>query len=318
MSTSTGASRGGPADHLAGRPAGRPARRPHGGVHGGVHGGLPGDPESDARGARPRRGPRHRRALITGASSGIGAAFARALPAQTDLLLTGRDAAALEALAADLAAPGRHIETLVADLADDKGRSALIAAAEAFRPDLLINNAGLGAFGRVIDHAPEVERSLAEVNVVAPLVLTRALLPDMLARARAERRRAGVIVVASTAAFQPLPYLATYAATKAFDYFYARGLASELAGEPVDVLALCPGPTRTRFFVRAGSARALGGAQMTGAPEVAAAALRALGRQPVLTVGAGNRAYRALAKLLPHRLLAGPTRRALRRSVQRR
>ena len=157
---------------------------------------------------------------------------------------------------------------------------------------------------------------MVEVNVVAPTVITRALLPDMLKRARDDGQRAGLVVVASTAAFQPLPYLATYAATKAFDYFYAQGLASELEYEPIDVLTVCPGPTRTRFFERAGGGSELSGAQGSTPAEVARQALRALGRQDVVTVGTSNRAYRGIAKLLPERLLRGPTRRVLRSGLK--
>jgi short-subunit dehydrogenase len=257
-----------------------------------------------------------RSALITGASSGIGRALARALPPTADLLLTGRDAEALETLGGELGRAGRRVETLAADLTGDPGRARLIAAGEAFAPELLVNNAGLGAFGRVLDHAPETERALVELNVVAPTVLTRALLPGMLERARAERRRAGVILLASTAAFQPLPYLATYAATKAFDHFYALGLAREMAGEPLDVLSVCPGPTETAFFVRAGRNQGAFGPAVSTPEEVARQALAALGRQESVTVGAGNRAYRVLSRLAPEGLLRGPTRRALRRGVR--
>ena len=258
----------------------------------------------------------YQRAVITGASSGIGEAFARALPDATDLLLTGRSTTALKALTDELAQDGRHVERLVADLSEDKGRDKLIAASRSFAPDLLVNNAGLGAFGRAVDNEEITERAMVEVNVVAPTVVTRALLPDMLNRAREDGRRAGLVVVASTAAFQPLPYFATYAATKAFDYFYAQGLASELEYEPIDVLTVCPGPTRTRFFERAGGGPELSGAQASTAAEVAREALHALGRQDVVTVGASNRAYRGIAKLLPERLLRGPTRRVLRRSLK--
>jgi NAD(P)-dependent dehydrogenase (short-subunit alcohol dehydrogenase family) len=118
--------------------------------------------------------------------------------------------------------------------------------------DLVINNAGRGKLGRLLDHGLEEAGSTVELNVVTPLVLTRAFLPDMLARARAEGRRAGLIIVSSTAAFAPLPYFATYAASKAFDHVLAERLAEELSGEPVDVLALCPGATRTEFRRRAG------------------------------------------------------------------
>jgi len=194
----------------------------------------------------------HRCALITGATYGIGKAFAEALPVTTGLVLTGRTEEKLAALRESLAHDGRQVEIVPADLATEAGRDRVIAAAEAAEIDLLINNAGLGQFGAVVDNPLAAEREMTEVNVVAPVVLTRALLPGMASRADVSGRRAGIIVVSSVAAFQPLPFFATYAATKAFDLLFAEALAGELAEAPVDVLALCPGATRTEFFRRAG------------------------------------------------------------------
>jgi short-subunit dehydrogenase len=241
-----------------------------------------------------------RSALITGASSGIGAAFARLLPAATALLLTGRDGAALATLRGTLATPER-IETLVADLSVPADRARLIAAAEARHIDLLINNAGLGAFGPVIDNDPALELMMAEVNVVAPVVLTRALLPGMVARAQADGRRGGIIILSSVAGFAPMARLATYAATKAFDLHYAEALASELAGRPIDVLALCPGATRTAFQARSGLP---GGAPFEHSAErVAQDGLAALGHRTVHVVGGINRATAVSLRHLPRALI---------------
>ncbi|MBV8165351.1 MAG: SDR family NAD(P)-dependent oxidoreductase, partial [Alphaproteobacteria bacterium] len=159
---------------------------------------------------------RFRAALITGASSGIGAALAGLLPPPTKLLLSGRDAAALARVRDALPEPGR-VEIVVADLSRAEDRQRVIAAGDAAGVDLLVNNAGLGAFGRVVENDPAREAEMAEVNVVAPVVLTRALLPGMLDRARSRGTRAGVIIVSSVVGFGPMPRLATYAATKAFD-----------------------------------------------------------------------------------------------------
>ncbi len=161
-------------------------------------------------------------ALITGATSGIGKAFAEALPSDTGLLLTGRAEDRLAALAEALAGDGRRVETITADLGCAEGQSRVIAAAEAANIDLLINNAGLGQYGAFVDNPPEFERAMVEVNVVAPVVLTRALLPGMIARAAESGNRAGIIVVASVAGFHPVPYMSTYAATKAFDLLFAE------------------------------------------------------------------------------------------------
>ena len=261
----------------------------------------------------------HDLAVITGASSGIGEAFARALPASKGLLLTGRDGERLEALRGSLAAEGRRVETLVADLAGDAGRQSLIDAAEALQPDLLINNAGLGRYGRFLETPPEVEREMVEVNVTAPLVLTRALLPGMLERARASGHRAGLILVASTAAFMPLPYLSTYAATKAFDLSLAEGLAGELKKEPIDVLGLCPGATATQFFERSGMAQSSLPIDKADDPmTVARAALAALGRQTVLIVGRQNRGMTLLARHLPRDMVRRGTSSFMRRGLKAR
>ncbi len=253
---------------------------------------------------------RHRFALITGATSGIGEALAKTLPAETGLLLTGRDGERLAALEAELSHGKRQVETLVADLAEDAGREAVIAAAEALPLDLLVNNAGIGQVGRVLEIPAAREREMTEVNVVAPVVLTRALLPGMLTRARSERRRAGLILVASIMAFQPAPMMATYAASKAFDLHYAEALAAELAGQPIDVLALCPGGTRTRFGARAGIQA--GRSDGWDSPErVAREALAALGQRSVHVVGGRNRLVTSVPRFLPRRTVAALYRRAL-------
>ncbi|HET6522341.1 MAG TPA: SDR family NAD(P)-dependent oxidoreductase [Geminicoccaceae bacterium] len=241
-------------------------------------------------------------ALITGATSGIGAAFARVLPADTDLLLVARNEEKLGASAAALKRPDREVATVAADLTTDEGRRAVIERAEGAEVDLLINNAGVGALGRIIDHDPERVRATVELNVTTPVVLTRALLPGMLARAYAGHRRAGVIFLSSQVAFAPVPYFTTYTATKAFDLVFAEGLAEEMRREPVDVLALCPGATKSEFGRRAGYARG----NLPGAidPEtVARDGLKALGRHTVYVPGFGGQT--AFAPLvLPRRLAA--------------
>lgn len=252
----------------------------------------------------------HQRALVTGGSSGIGLAFARRLPPAAHLLLTGRDEGRLREAADELARPGRTVETLPVDLTDPAGRDQLVARAEAFGIDLLINNAGVGRLGAFLESPPDAEVETATLNVVAVVDLTRRLLPGMLERARAARRRAGLIIVSSTAAFAPVPLFATYAASKVFDLYLAEALVEELRGEPIDVLALCPGATRTDFGRRAGyAARNFPGAGDPG--DVAVAALAALGRQSVYVAGRLNQA--ALGPvILPRRLLAGAVGLAMR------
>jgi|APTNR8051073442_1049403.scaffolds.fasta_scaffold05977_2 hypothetical protein len=245
----------------------------------------------------------YERALITGASSGIGAAFAAELPASTDLLLTGRDDERLERLAARQMRPGRTVETVVADLTKADDRAALAARADEFQVDLLINNAGSGQIGAFLDLPAEDEMATVDLNVVAVVGLTRALLPGMLDRARATHRRAGLIIVSSTAAFAPVPFFASYAASKAFALHFAEALAEELRGSPADVVALCPGATRTSFGSRAGYR----GGSFPGAADPRAVArdgLNALGRETVRVTGLVTQATLGPA-VLPRRLITG-------------
>ncbi|HEY1384023.1 MAG TPA: SDR family NAD(P)-dependent oxidoreductase [Dongiaceae bacterium] len=253
----------------------------------------------------------YRCALITGASSGIGEAFARALPKTTILLLTGRDRARLAHLAAELATSDRPVRSIAADLATPEGRQAVIGFAMDQKIDLLINNAGIGHLGAVADNPPERETGMAELNMVAPVEITRALLPGMLTRAEPEQR-GGLIFVASAAAFMPIPLFATYAASKAFLLHYAEALAAELSEAPVDVLALCPGATRTRFFERANIGRA-SLPPMHEPDRVAREGLQALGHRVVHVVGPGNYLATTAARLLPRRLVAAAAERAMRR-----
>ena len=222
-------------------------------------------------------------ALVTGATSGIGEAFARALPRSTALLLTGQDEAALGRLSAELGAGDRAVETLAANLTTDQGLDAVCAAAERFGIDLLICNAGMGPFGDFLTADEAALRATVLLNAMAPMVLMRRLLPGMAERAEISRGRAGLIVVSSNTAFLPVPRLATYAATKAFDLSLAEAIGAELTNRPVDVLALCPTATRSRFAPRSGFGRNLPGAQNP--RHVARSALQALGRQRTLVLG---------------------------------
>ncbi|MEQ8966849.1 MAG: SDR family NAD(P)-dependent oxidoreductase [Azospirillaceae bacterium] len=226
----------------------------------------------------------YRCALVTGATSGIGAAFVHALPPETGLVLTGRDEAALAAAATRAGRRGQSVETVPADLTVPAEREAVIAHAKAAGIDLFVNNAGMGALGAILDRPAEEQSATIELNVVAMAELTRALLPGMIARARNDGSRAGLIVVSSALAASPLPFFATYAASKAFSLWYAEALAEEVRGQPVDVLALCPGPTRSAFGARAGfSAGGLPGA--LDADAVAKRGLAALGKRNVLVTG---------------------------------
>lgn len=194
-------------------------------------------------------------ALVTGGSAGIGVALARELAARgAKLILTARRKDRLEALAAEFSAKGTEVRTIVADLNDPAGPQKIYDATEGagLQVDILIDNAGLGQFGEFVRSSVEQELSQVRVNCVAVVQVARLFVPRMV-----ERRRGWVLVTASTASFQPLPYFSTYAATKAFDRFFAVGLAHEVARFGVKVTALCPGPTESEFFdvARAGILR---------------------------------------------------------------
>jgi short-subunit dehydrogenase len=190
-------------------------------------------------------------ALITGASAGIGSALAEELAASgANLVVTARRKERLDALAARLqASHGVKVEVLAADLAKS-GAPALIRTftdAKSLEIELLINNAGFGAYGAF--HQTDVARQLEmiQVNCTAVVQLTHLYLRDMVAR-----RHGDILIVASVAGFQAVPYISTYAATKAFDLRFAEGLAAEVRRFGVNVCALCPGSTSTEFREVAG------------------------------------------------------------------
>jgi short-subunit dehydrogenase len=243
---------------------------------------------------RPRLPPRC--AVVTGASRGIGAAFTRALPGTTNIILVARDEGKLAEAAGRLAGTERRIETVAADLATSEGRRLVSEAAGDLEADLLVNCAGLGTFGPFVENDPDRELETLEVNIVALTELCRRVLPGMLGRARRLGERAGLINVSSTTAFVPVPRLAVYAASKAYVLSLTEALAAELAGAPVDVLALCPGATRTDFAQRAGWGESFPFARSP--DHVARVALGALGqRRVVFTDAASEAALRPLASL---------------------
>ncbi|MFZ0301792.1 MAG: SDR family oxidoreductase [Terracidiphilus sp.] len=185
-------------------------------------------------------------AVVTGASAGIGVALARELARHgAKLVLTARRYDRLQKLAGEFAAAGTETRIVVADLNDPAAPQQIYDATEGagLIVDIVINNAGLGQYGPFIAGSVEQELSQVRVNCEAVVRLSRLFIPRMV-----ERRRGWMLVVASTASYQPLPYYATYAATKAFDRFFAQGLAAEVARYGVTVTTLCPGPTESEFF----------------------------------------------------------------------
>ena len=240
-------------------------------------------------------------ALVTGASAGIGVELARELARNgAKLILTARRRERLEAVAAELAAQGTEVRIVVADLNDPAAPQQIYEATEGagIAVDILVNNAGLGQFGAFHSNPIEQELSQVRVNCEAMVRLSRLFVPRMV-----DRRRGWVLVLASTASFQPLPYFATYAATKAFDRFFALGLAAEVARYGVKVTALCPGPTDSEFFSvsRAEVFKARG---TQSAADVSRRAVRALanGRR-IIIPNLSGRLLACVVRFVPTRLI---------------
>jgi len=196
--------------------------------------------------------------LVTGASAGLGAEFARQCARRGErLALAARRRDRLEALQRTL---GGDIHIFEADLARPGAAASLIEqlAAEGLEVATLVNNAGFGLSGRFEAQAPERQAEMIELNIRALTELCRAVLPGMRARGSG-----AILNVASTAAFQPGPNMAVYYATKAYVLSLSEALHEELKGSGIRVTVLCPGPTETEFFdvaeVRGGPLRRMAG-----------------------------------------------------------
>ena len=225
-------------------------------------------------------------ALVTGASAGIGMALATQLASEgTHLVLTARRQARLDSLAEKLISVHRiRIEVFATDLAQPAAPQQIYdyTRQKQIEIDLLINNAGFGQYGELPTVETQRLLDMVQVNCVAVVHLTRLFLTDMVAR-----KRGDVLILASTASFQAVPYISTYAATKAFDLLFAEGLAEEMRPHGIRVCALCPGSTESEFHAVAGQE------EFSRAPEtaekVARTGLRALaeGKSYVIS-GFGN------------------------------
>ena len=195
--------------------------------------------------------------LVTGASSGIGEAFARELAARGHgLTVVARRREVLDDLARELeAAHGVRVAVHAADLADEGARAELVRAVRTDPRHLvgLVNNAGVGVFGRVVDHPIEEEQRVVRLNLVALHDLCLEFLPDLV-----ERGAGAIANVSSVLAFAPIPQNATYAATKAFATSFSEALHTELAGTGVSCTAVHPGPTKTNVFDASGAPGAAG------------------------------------------------------------
>jgi hypothetical protein len=242
------------------------------------------------------------RALITGASGGIGAAIARELARRgADLVLTARRAGALAEIAASC--PGVAVDTVVADLGAPGGAEALWQAATAGGKPVhaLVNNAGFGYFRPYteIDRARDAE--LVQLNVISVIELTKRFV----AARRGEASRGYVLNVASIAAYQAVPNMALYGASKAFVRNFTEALHDELRGTPLSATVVCPGGTRTDFHAMAGAGNygAIANASMMSAEDVARIAVRGMLRgKRVVVPGVLNKLACWSVRLAPRRV----------------
>ncbi len=241
-------------------------------------------------------------AVITGASKGIGAAYAQALATQGyDLLLVARNEQQLQAVAAEVTHNKQVCaEWVVLDLAKPSASHALYQEARQRREhvDLLINNAGWGLYGPFLEMPLPQIQNMMTVNMQTVVENVRLFLPGMVAR-----RQGAIINVASVAGFFPLPYLAVYSSTKAFLNTFTAAISEEISGTGVTIQAFCPGKTKTNFQRTAGyiSPDPMDGEDPMKVVQTSLAGLsRGSGR---VTVGSKGMAMKVLAGVFPHALL---------------
>jgi short-subunit dehydrogenase len=250
---------------------------------------------SSARGFRERFGPV---AIVTGASSGIGAAFARELAARgLDLVITARRAALLETLAAEVrAAHGVRVRVLELDLAAPGFVGPLLAACEGEDVGLVVSNAGFGLKGEHHGLDAASLTDMLHVNALAPMLLAHALAPRLIARGRG-----AFLFTGSIESYLGFPWSSAYAASKAFVTVLGEGLWGELERHGVDVLVLAPGATDTDAPTLQGIDKAKIPGRIMAPAQVVDAALAQLGRRPVYIPGWQNRWLMRLLTALPRR-----------------
>jgi len=245
-------------------------------------------------------------ALVTGASAGIGEAFARALAeAGVNVALTARREDRLRALAAQLE-PRVRTRVVPLDLAVEGAPRRLAEALGDLEIGILVNNAGFGMAGRFENASYERLLDMVRLNCVSVAALGRLFLPPMRTRGRG-----AMIVVASAAGYQPLGLAAAYGATKAFDLMLGEALWAEMRGTGVDVVAVSPGPVETEFQAVAGETPHAGAK----AADVVRVAFAALGRKPSVVVGSGNKIRAWSVRLAPRALVARLAERVMRGNV---
>lgn len=249
-------------------------------------------------------------ALVTGASMGLGAEFARLFASEGyDLVLTARSAERMATLKKEIEnLHGVTAHVLVADLTDTRAPVALHdhVRQAGIEIDVLVNNAGFGMHGKFHESDLQTELDMVQVNIIALMHLTKLFVRDMVAR-----RRGRILNVASTAAFQAGPLQAVYYASKAFVLSFSEAIGNELKGTGVTVTALCPGPTPTGFQERANVGKLKGlRLMMRVSPEdVVRAGYKGMKRgRPVVIPGGLNNVHVFLLRLAPRRLVTNVVR----------
>ena len=242
-------------------------------------------------------------ALVTGASAGIGVALAEELAqGGANLVLTARRKDRLEELARRLGENYKiRTEVFAADLADAGAPREIFAFTQGKGIDveLLVNNAGFGQYGEFHTVASQRLLDMVQVNCMAVVHLTHLYLQGMI-----QRRRGDILILASTASFQAVPYISTYAATKSFDLLFAEGLAEEMKPRGIRVCALCPGSTESEFHAVAGQEKFSGKSNTETAQKVARTGIAALlkGKSYVIS-GLGNYLGTHGERLVPRRMV---------------
>ena len=251
-------------------------------------------------------------AVVTGASAGLGEHFARQLAQRgANLVLVARREARLRVLAEELKQnSGVEAVVLPLDLGAPGAVEVLCERTAERDVGLLVDNAGFGYMGSLLNQDPERLARMIHLNCTVTLLTAMAFAKRMKARGGG-----GIIVSASLAGFQATPHMAAYGATKGFDLLFAEGLAHELRGTGVDVLALCPGSTSTEFGQVAGSRGGTRGSMNPG--PVVAEALRALGRRDVVVTGLANKIVgHVLVPILPRRWITAASGIAIKRMAR--
>jgi short-subunit dehydrogenase len=250
-------------------------------------------------------------ALVTGASMGLGAEFARLLASEGyDLVLTARSSDKLTALKKEVEGlHGVRAHIVVQDLADPRAPIAIYddVRAAGLEIDVLVNNAGFGMYGLFYASDLQTELDMIQVNITAVVHLTKLFMRDMVAK-----KRGRIVNVASTAGFQAGPLQSVYYASKAFVLSFTEAIANELRGTGVTATALCPGPTPTEFQKRANVGRVRGlRLMMRVEPDavVRAGYKGMLQGKPVVVPGALNNAIIFLLRLFPRRMVTAVVRR---------